>query len=234
MRHKPPASEFDTYASNYDEALNRGLALTGEAKEYFAAGRVKWLRKRLDALHCTPSNCLDFGCGTGTAVPFLRDELKIASYSGFDPSAESIAQAVQQNSWAAATFTSDEGSLESRGFDLAFCNGVFHHIDPDQRESAATLVWQSLKTGGVLAFWENNRWNPAVHYAMSRVPFDRDAKMLFPSQARSLLRKVGFSVLSTDFCFVFPGALRSLRFLEPALCKLPLGGQYLVLARRNG
>lgn len=229
-----PVAEFDTYASNYDEALNRGLALTGEAKEYYAAGRVKWLRKRLASFHCTPSNCLDFGCGTGTSAAFLREELKIASYSGFDPSAESISHAVQQNTWSAAKFTSDQSSLEIGGFELAFCNGVFHHIDPEQREQAVSLVWRSLKPGGVFALWENNRWNPAVHYAMSRVPFDRDAQMLFPSQARALLRKAGFSVLGTDYCFVFPGALRSLRFLEPALCKLPLGGQYLVLARKDG
>jgi SAM-dependent methyltransferase len=233
MRKMPPVPEFDSYASNYDEALNRGLALTGEAKEYYAEGRVKWMRKRLAAFHCMPSNCLDYGCGTGTSAAFLRDELKITSYTGFDPSAESISQAVQQNIWSAATFTADQHSLENGAFDLAFCNGVFHHIDPDQRESAVRLVWQSLKPGGFFALWENNRWNPAVHYVMSRVPFDRDAQMLFPFQTRALLRKAGFSVVRTDYCFVFPGVLRGLRFLEPALCKLPLGGQYLVLARKD-
>lgn len=234
MRQIPPVSEFDSYAGSYDDALNRGLAMTGEAKEYYATGRVKWLRGRLARLRCIPSNCLDFGCGTGTSAPFLRNHLKIASYSGFDPSAESIAHAVSENTWSAATFTADKHSLEGCAFDLAYCNGVFHHIDLDQRLSAAAIVWQSLKPGGVFALWENNRWNPAVHYVMSRVPFDRDAQMLFPFQARSLLRKAGFSVLSTDYCFVFPRALRRLRTLEPALCKLPLGGQYLVLARKNG
>ena len=44
-------SEFDDYATNYDSALNRGLSLSGEPKEYFAHQRVRWLAARLsDAL----------------------------------------------------------------------------------------------------------------------------------------------------------------------------------------
>jgi len=35
-------SEFDDYAGNYDAALNQGLALSGEPKEYFARERVRW------------------------------------------------------------------------------------------------------------------------------------------------------------------------------------------------
>jgi hypothetical protein len=67
---------------------------------------------------------------------------------------------------------------------------------------------------------------------MSRVPFDRDADMLFPQQARSLLVGGGFDVLSTDYLFIFPAILKILRPLEARLCKLPLGGQYLILARK--
>jgi hypothetical protein len=67
---------------------------------------------------------------------------------------------------------------------------------------------------------------------MSRVPFDKDAQMLFPHQARHLLRAGGFEIVLTDYLFVFPAMLKALRPLEPSLCKLPLGGQYMVLARK--
>ena len=46
------------------------------------------------------------------------------------------------------------------------------------------------------------------------------------------LRRAGFEIVLGDSLFVFPGALAFLRPLEPWLCKLPLGGQYLVLARK--
>jgi hypothetical protein len=38
--------------------------------------------------------------------------------------------------------------------------------------------------------------------------------------------------VSTDFVFIFPALLKTLRFLEPPLRKLPLGGQYHVLCRK--
>ena len=232
MSDSPNPAEFDAYAANYDAALNQGLALTGESKEYYAAGRVKWLRSRLARHGSQPASCLDFGCGTGTSAEFLRSGLGVAQYLGFDPSADSIVQASQQTPWPEAQFTTDEVTAASGTFDLAFCNGVFHHIPLEQRLESARLVWRALKPGGLFAFWENNRWNPAVHFIMSRVPFDRDAQMLFPFQARKLLREAGFHILETDSCFVFPGPLAALRGLEPWLCKLPLGGQYLVLARK--
>jgi hypothetical protein len=39
--------------------------------------------------------------------------------------------------------------------------------------------------------------------------------------------------MRTDFLFVFPHLLRALRPFERLLAPLPLGGQYLVLARKR-
>jgi hypothetical protein len=43
MPDPTPPAEFDAFAANYDEALQRGLDLTGETRGYFAEGRVSWL-----------------------------------------------------------------------------------------------------------------------------------------------------------------------------------------------
>jgi SAM-dependent methyltransferase len=225
-------SEFDSYASNYNAALNQGLKLTGEPKEFFASQRISWLKQRLHGESPCVRGALDFGCGTGTSCSYLLQGFGLSHYLGYDPSASSIDQARAGSTDSTARFEYDPESLPQAFFDLAFTNGVFHHIPPDQRAEAAALVWKALKPGGYFAFWENNRWNPVVHFMMSRVPFDRDAQMLFPHQARSLLKTAGFEIVLTDYLFVFPAALKMLRPLEPALCKLPLGGQYLVLARK--
>lgn len=227
---------FDAYARDYDAALNQGLSLTGEGKEYYAAGRARWLAARL-ARHAPGvrvANCLDFGCGTGSGRAALMEAFPGARYCGFDPSRESIAlaRAGSVETGGTAVFADSEEALAEAHFDMAFTNGVFHHIPPEERARAAALVWRCLRPGGWFAFWENNRWNPLVHWIMSRVPFDHDARMLFPHQARALLRGAGFQIEASDYLFVFPAALRALRILEPALCKLPIGGQYLVLARK--
>ena len=56
--------------------------------------------------------------------------------------------------------------------------------------------------------------------------------MLSAPETRRLLATAGFEIVRTDFVFFFPGCLRSLRALEPHLCGVPFGAQYLVLARR--
>jgi SAM-dependent methyltransferase len=225
-------AEFDEFAGNYDEALNEGLKFTGEGRDYFAAGRVDWLTKRLSAQRALVSTCLDFGCGTGGGCEPLVSGLKLDSYLGYDPSSASITEARSLLGQTKVTFEHDDQMIPANTFDLVFTNGVFHHIPPVDRLSCVKLAWRSLKPGGWFAFWENNRWNPIVHFLMSRVPFDKDAQMLFPHQARSLLRAGGFEIVLTDYLFVFPAMLKALRPLEPSLCKLPLGGQYMVLARK--
>ncbi len=226
------AAEFDDFAQNYKEALNQGLKFTGEPSDYFAIGRVSWLKKRLEKCRETVSNCLDFGCGTGGACTPLVSSLELASYLGYDPSPASILEARQLLGGQHTEFEFCETAVPSGKFDLAFTNGVFHHIPPAERASCVQTIWTALKPGGWFAFWENNRWNPIVHFLMSRVPFDKDAQMLFPHQARRLLSSAGFKIVLTDYLFVFPALLKNLRPMEEKLCKLPLGGQYMVLARK--
>jgi SAM-dependent methyltransferase len=227
-----PNPEFDAYAANYDAALNRGLALSGESKEFFADGRARWLRKVLPSLQ-PGARGLDFGCGVGAGTPYLLEHLQLAALTGADVSDESLRLAKAEHGSEKASFIAvDQLPALHGSHDIAYCNGVFHHIPLEDRAASARSVFDSLRPGGHFAFWENSRWNPMVHFIMSRVPFDADAQMLFPHQARQLLRAAGFEIVRTDYLFVFPGPLAALRVLEPALCKLPLGGQYQILCRK--
>jgi len=68
---------------------------------------------------------------------------------------------------------------------------------------------------------------------MSRCPFDEDAILISPREARALLMRAGFEIVRTDFRFIFPRALRGLRKLEDLVYRLPLGAQYQVLCRKG-
>lgn len=225
-------SDFDIYADNYDEALALGLSVTGETKDYYAAARVAWLAKRLAARKHAVRTVMDFGCGTGSGVPYLFDGLGAKLVHGVDVSAASLETARATHTRDGATFAMIEERIGPT-FDLAFCNGVFHHIPPAERHGAAAYVHDALLPGGMFALWENNPWNPGTRYIMSRVPFDRDAIMMSPPKTRRLLRDAGFDIVRTDYLFIFPRALSALRPLERALSPFPLGGQYLVLARKR-
>src|SRR5262245_27858625 len=89
---------FDEYAGRYDSALNMGLSLSGESREYFAQARVDWLAGRLRERGAAPQQVLDFGCGTGDTCPELLHRLNARLVVGVDPSLESVATARRAHS----------------------------------------------------------------------------------------------------------------------------------------
>lgn len=227
-----PAAQFDAIAQRYDEVLNTGLAVTGETKEYFARTRVRWLEQRLRAMDVHPRRILDFGCGTGSTVPLLREAFSPDEIIGADVSEASLGEARQRYRDARTSFC-DVRELDAvDSFDLVFANGVLHHIPPAQRPQTWAAIARWLAPQGVFALWENNPINPGTRWVMSRLPFDRDAVPLRPAESRRGAMSAGLTVISTDHLFFFPAMLRWLRPLEPFLRRVPLGGQYLVLCRK--
>lgn len=227
------STEFDQYAKNYDDALNRGLGLSGEKKEYFAERRVAWLTRCLSNVGHHPQSVLDYGCGVGTSTPFFQEHVSsITNILGVDISSCSIEVAANKYGSESIEFKMIDQYSPRSTFDLAYCNGVFHHIPINGRLSAARYIFGCLKHDGLFSFWENNPWNPVTRYIMNRIPFDKDAIMLSARESCNLLSKAGFKVLSIDFCFYFPRYLGFLRYSEPYLAKIPLGAQYQVLCRK--
>ena len=90
-----PSPGFDHYAENYDAALAQGISVSGENKDYFAHGRLAWLSKRLRQRQAQIKTVMDFGCGTGSATPYLFEVIKAASVLGLDISASSLQMARQ-------------------------------------------------------------------------------------------------------------------------------------------
>lgn len=232
MSNNNANAEFDQYAVNYEDALNKGIAVSGESKEFFAEERLQWLKKVLGENLPASIDVLDFGCGTGTAAPPIREIFSPKRIVGVDPSLASIEEA-RKLYGAYAEFGTNDSLTPDSSFDLAYCNGVFHHIPLAERDSAVAYVLNSLKPGGYFGFWENNPWNPGTRYVMSRIPFDRDAITLTTIEAKGLLQKNGFTVISTTYRFVFPKFLSPLRVMEDSLSRAPLGAQYLVLCRKD-
>lgn len=230
---KNPAA-FDEYAAQYDAALAQGLAVSGESKEYFAQHRAQWTGKLLREIapELTASTILDFGYGTGSATPFLLEYLPVENVLGLDVSQASLDVARREYSALPARFVAAPEYSARADCELAFCNGVFHHIPIAERADAVKTVFDSLRPGGFFAFWENNPWNPGTRLVMKRCAFDRDAITLSPPQSRRLLRGAGFEIIETNFLFIFPNALRGLRPLEAKAARWPIGAQYLVLCRK--
>ena len=175
---------------------------------------------------------MDFGCGTGTSVPIIKDLLGAETIVGVDESARSIEHAAAHHAAPGIAFSISEGFVPEANFDLVYTSGVFHHVPVPQRPATFAFLRDVLRPGGVLAVWENNPWSLPARYVMSRIPFDRDAVMLSARRVRELARAQGFQVLRTDYLFIFPASLRVLRPLEAMARRAPLGAQYQVLCAK--
>jgi SAM-dependent methyltransferase len=223
---------FDDYSETYDLALAESLSVTGEDKDFFARSRISWVARCLENLKARPLAAMDFGCGIGSTTPHLLGLLMVESVLGIDVSPRCLAVAQQKWGSEKIQFALIEQYEPRAEIHVAYSSGVFHHIPETKRSAAFNFVYRALRPGGFFAFWENNPWNPGTRYVMSRCEFDKDAITLAAPQARSLLQAVGFEVISTNFLFIFPRALSWLRGIEPALSRLPFGGQYQILCRR--
>lgn len=228
------AATFDTSAAIYTEQLEKGISLSGESADYFVEGRVQFLANYLE--HHMPLHALqvlDFGCGVGNACGTLREQLRALRVTGIDCSTKSID--IAQRRYADSVvydWAVDGHSIAPASMDVVYTSGVFHHIEPEQRQAELKSIFGWLKPGGYLALFENNPWNLGTKWVMSRIAFDADAQCLTPVETRKRLAAAGFEVHETRSLFYFPRFLSFLRPLEGLLSPIPLGAQYVVMAKR--
>jgi SAM-dependent methyltransferase len=222
---------FDRGAE-YDAMLDRGLKLTGESKAFYLRGRLALLAELLSEFP-PARRILDFGCGIGDTTVELARLYPGSRVVGVDTAASALEYAREIHANERVSYSAFADLEPEAGFDLCYTNGVFHHIPEDRRDEALRRIGGLLRPGGFMALFENNPWNPGTRLVMSRIPFDRDAKTLTPTSAGRMLESNHLSpVISPQYLFFFPAPLRALRPLERHLRRWPLGGQYLLMARK--
>jgi SAM-dependent methyltransferase len=220
--------DFDRYATNYREILDRNVAASGESGEYFAKYKARYLARVLGRDFA--GRILDYGCGIGLVTAELSKLLPLARFEGFDESAASIANVNPELGKRARFFTdlADVGVA-----DVIVVANVLHHVPPADRPSLMIRLSGKLATGGRLAIFEHNPKNPVTVSAVRDCPFDEDAVLLQSGEAVNLCASSGLSILRKDYIVFFPHMLAWLRSLEPGLWWLPIGAQYAVLAQKS-
>ncbi len=222
---------FDAFAERYQMILDANLAITGETGAAFTRRRMSHLLRRLAIL---PVRVMDFGCGVGLAIPLLLEAFPGSHVVGIDVSSESVRIARERHRGCDRVQIAAPSELAAGDFDLVYASGVFHHIPTVERPGAAKFIWDTLRPGGVVVIAEHNPWNPATRYLVRTCPFDEDAVLLRRREVTTVLETTGFQIVARDFVSFFPGPLRPLQRFEPWLRGVPLGAQYIVMARRDG
>jgi SAM-dependent methyltransferase len=220
--------DFDDVAGNYEDLLRKNLGAYGQDTSYYVEYKGEMMKRHAE--NKTPLSILDFGCGVGRSIPFLQRFFPGSAIWGCDPSKESLSVA-QRNNPTCSFFSLHEAPL--RCFDLILVSCVFHHVPPKGREKVLGVIKSLMSPGAELFIFEHNPYNPLTRHAVNTCPFDKDAKLITLSDMKRLIFHSGLTTLPARYTLFFPAALKPLRFLEPLLAPLPLGGQYMVHARHD-
>lgn len=225
---------FSHYSSeDYDSQCAQGLKYSGESRDYFANGRLLFLKKWWNKTGRTePKIVLDYGCGTGETTMLLAMTYPSAKVIGCDVSTTFVTDANQKYANERVSFQLIvDGKIECPPAQLIHTNGVIHHIPLNQRDGVFKMLSGCLAVDGILALFENNPINPGTRFVMAKIPFDRDAIPVNYWEIKNLMRGASLLPIHSGFLFYFPKPLAFLRPLERCLVKLPLGAQYAVLAK---
>lgn len=225
--------EFDAHAKTYNEVLDDSISFSGEDSAYFAEYKIRDLHRELAAqgVDTTASlRLLDFGCGVGASIPYLRQYFARAELFGVDVSEESLDLARSRHGILARFLKMSGAGLpaEVEALDAAYAMCVFHHIDEQQHVELLSRLRSRLKPNGLLMVYEHNPLNPLTVRVVNDCPFDVNAKLIGASRMAERCRRAGFREVSVKYRVFFPGFLKFFRFAEGLLTWLPLGGQYYV------
>jgi SAM-dependent methyltransferase len=223
---KPASPKFDGYAERYEGLHKASIRASGEDPAYFHDYKIDRLGRR-DLLR---GPLLDYGCGVGNLTERFAKVQGLTDVHGYDPSSKSLAEARERA--PSATLHEDVSTLPREYFATAVLSGVLHHVRPEERASVLATVRATLRPRGAMVVFEHNPLNPVTRRAVAACPFDDDAILLWPWEARRLVRRAGFERVTLDYIVFFPKPLAVLRPLEPLLRRVMFGAQQMLVARR--
>jgi SAM-dependent methyltransferase len=223
--------EFDQYARSYADYLDDPLR--GRfARDPLHFHRRKWLliQKLLKQAGMDParSKWLDVGCGQGTLLEVAGKYFSQAC--GCDPSAGMLSSCASFSMHKQASPVVLPFEDSSVHFVTSVC--VYHHVHGDDRTLLTREIRRVLAPGGLYCIVEHNPWNPVTRTIVGRCAVDVDAELLSAPNAARLMKDSGFDLLRTSYFLYLPEQMFG-RFaaMESALARVPLGGQYALLAR---
>lgn len=217
---------FDKYSNKYNEIMQQQHSKFGDIS-YYSEYKINIL-KSLFKDDVDEMKILEYGCGVGRNLPYIKNKFPTALIYGYDISQESIEIAKIGN--PTVTIMSEDLILsEESFFDIIFIAGVYHHIAPNLRDSVTQNIFRLLKNHGRIVFFEHNPYNPFTRHMVNTCEFDEDAVLLSKKDAVALFAKNGFKFYKSKYTLFVPPKLKSISFIEKFIYWLPLGGQYYVV-----
>ena len=234
--------EFDRFAQGYsggnEDPLKR---LFGGTLNQFIYVKANWLwhyltRSHRNILSDKGYHLLDYGCGTGEMLKWLRIFGFPGHLYGADVSLPMLNEAEKRWDTFQKPLFSCIGETKTDFPDdffhciVATC--VFHHIEPHNRDDVLREIKRILVPGGNAIIFEHNPFNPMTRLIVKRAAIDNNAVLLYPKEIRDLFHKVSLANCKFEYLMFFPPGIKVLQRLEKYLRWFPLGAQYVAIGEK--
>jgi ubiquinone/menaquinone biosynthesis C-methylase UbiE len=226
--------DFDDFAAGYEQTLDEAVAFSGQPLAFFLDAKARHLAAASRARLGEAANwrVLEVGCGTG----LMRRRLGplLGPVWGIDASLGCLAEAAragERTRLAAADCR--RLPFASGSFDLVLAICMLHHVAEAARDAALAEMVRLTRSGGLVAIWEHNPWNPLTRRLVAQCPFDRDAVLLSRAETKRRMRRAGLSRIDSHHCLFFPWRGRLWQGAERLLAQVPLGAQFVVYGMKS-
>ena len=230
---------FDELSTAYEELLLDPIRerFTGGESAFFHRRKAEVIRAhfRRRGLSTSRMRYLDLGCGKGDLLRLLRPDF--ARAAGCDISLAMMKRILEDAPEIETRVQSDALQIpfDDAEFDFVTAVCVYHHVSFADRPALTQEIGRVLRPGGIFCLIEHNPFNPLTRLIVSRAPVDAGARLLPASESRRLAAGAGFLLEEQDYFLYCPQALyRYLGWMDAALAKVPLGGQYALFSAASG
>lgn len=238
MEKIPEFNGFDRgYSGGNEDRLKR---LFGENLDQFIYVKARWLWNYLKGREKTPPDegyhLLDYGCGTGEMLKWLNIFGFPGHLHGVDVSQAMLEEAEKR--WEAfqrplfSCISEAKTDFADASFHCVVATCVFHHIEPEKRDSVLREIKRILVPGGILIIFEHNPFNPLTRLIVKRAAIDKHAILLYPKEVRARYNKAAFVNCKLEYLMFFPPNMKGFLKFERHLSRLPLGAQYVAIGEK--
>ena len=216
---------FDDFSTNYEDKILKSFGNIDSNVSYYHSGKAKIAKRELAF---DPNKILDFGCGIGSMLKFLKENFKNSEFYAFDESLKSL-EHIKLN-YPDVNCLYDLNTIEK--FDLVILSNVIHHVKSSERNNFFKKIYNLLDDNGKLLIFEHNPYNPITLRVVANCEFDIDAELIKKKNLIKLCNENNFQLQKSGYIHFFPSKLKFFFNLERYLKWFFLGAQYFCIFRK--
>ncbi len=224
-----------THQTEYEKVLNDTYRIIGEnSPDMIRRKADEFIRHFKAQSFDREVKLLDLGCGVGLLEKNLFSVDKIGAIFGVDIDFQSYGDQ-RPGTFPKCRYVQASGCelpFSDNVFDVVIAMCVFHHVPIERRKQLIREIKRVIKPGGLFFVFEHNPFNPITRFFVRMSPIDKGVKLLRLGWFKSIFFSLGFHVVTTQYLIFFPSMMRSLCAQEYRLGFLPLGAQYLIIAKK--